>query len=1767
MEMYLRQELRYTAQGRSSTSNQGGCLPVNVQLTALNQNGDEEDCFSDFKYAVHKKGGSIEKYGLDSTAAVGGTNNKYGAAGFRPKFSVRVPGTGSVAREQNWRTSINNLPLIRINHYLDLNLDLAGYGCETAAMSIPVTIVAPMDPTDPETLKAGMAMVDTNEPFEKTDSDSEDGGENAKPQIMDEKGVKKMLEDGWVADMVYIQELDQLAAGGGGAASTNPNAPQHHPFSPVQPTTAGAVAVLPVAVATKKSGPPPASDLSLADRARQSQAKEKQVSTLRGVQAAQNEALTEAELSVLTEFEQKKEKFRTSFAAILNTQKFDLVIGFIILLNSISIGYEAQLTLEGKSTAAFAVLEHLFLIIYCVELGSRFFCFGFVRSLLDSGWVSFDFTLVCVGMLSQWMLPLFFSSTPSALEPVLVLRVLRLLRLARAVRLIVTFKTLWMLVRGLLTSADTIMFTFVLIAMTVYLFAVLGVELITKNKSVFIHGDDGTFAPEGHMRGLMETEFHNLPSIMLTLLSFVTLDSVSTIYAPMIKFQPLLFFYFIPFILIVSVAMMNLVTAVLVENALESSKNDKEVNAVHASQKLTAMMPEIKKIFLLLDKDGSGEITKEEIVDGLKEHPEIALELEHFLGRMSPLELFDSLDVDGDGSIGIDEFCDALLERVTTQAPIELTRVLKVAKQTKSDVQKLLNAQRMNLVRGGGGGGGGGLLGAVAGMGGGAEGGGAPKAAGAGPGMAGLMAGGTPKPKAAGTVPEAGSGGTPEQLQKKVEGRLETLEKKVDAMQKKVDARMDRLERTLEQMTEMLGKISHSVVVEEDGWGEVLRSCLPLCVVAGGGSVSEGPRVVLALGQHGGQKMKMNQGLLHQQVSRGLRSGGLSSPRAVSGDSGFLALSRQGEGRTRIGLRSGSREEGEEEASEEDGADAKGHKNKGSPGKNEEDPGASESKKLGEDAEKAAAESKQPRKQHQRHSTEGQEDHHYQEKLKDARCFPYTRPWVGEGVDLGTTQSLQDALRELEPAAPIVKSRDLDFVGAKSLCSALDDQAGCRFEPAAKCSWDAEESKCEVLDSTDVVVAAEKKCGKEHTEEKCVTLYAPGAHCEWQDGKCVAGSGPICEDVSEEECKAWRDEEERCKQRSASKVEEEECENSICKWDAKEGTCRRRRWTSGFHGTDRGFASFHPLGSSEEPSGSEASNASSTATTTTTKHELTRTESFIKDIEEACSKHNGDFEKCRLENAPESYCTWDGLNCQADLFRYDANLGCAALSGKSQSECELIPIHSRIVPTGAGEKFSWPEDDFWPSTMMLRLNSTGEDESVPSGCKWEKETKHCRLMRCSDLADTEEACSKAYDPYFVGGGSFVAGPKLCTWDAEAKKCGLSWGGEVVPYGEAVCGHGENAHCELTPTSCYQIFDADVCGASIDPETWRFCEWRGLHGSWPAEYFENGEVAKYPVEWPLCVDRAPVPEHVTRSMHGYSFQEKPDVAVKALQLPFESRGVRTSSGSGGADLDVTKLHKNLGPVVKDRPVVGLDEASAHFAARGDWFLAVPAEVFAAVEVVATSGPSPSATTLSTHEESDHGHRAARREQVIAVCRSLRSRGKIKRCVLLEVGGGASNLSRVPQPDEVFPMRAEGKGNAFALFEPPAVRTTGEGSGSASPSQPSRLQQCVAFLEELQTKESAGQLHQTREQKMVSTTSAYYTPGPRVGTVEPPPSVYHPRYWAYRAARFIGDQADYAQELDPAKLFALLQALVLLILFLAPVWQTQGQGMRDDGKTSC
>ena len=76
-------------------------------------------------------------------------------------------------------------------------------------------------------------------------------------------------------------------------------------------------------------------------------------------------------------------------AKTLESQKFESIVGVVILLNSITIGVEAQLIVTNNMTpeyeAYFFMLETFFLIVYSIELSLRFYAYGV--ACLKSGWV------------------------------------------------------------------------------------------------------------------------------------------------------------------------------------------------------------------------------------------------------------------------------------------------------------------------------------------------------------------------------------------------------------------------------------------------------------------------------------------------------------------------------------------------------------------------------------------------------------------------------------------------------------------------------------------------------------------------------------------------------------------------------------------------------------------------------------------------------------------------------------------------------------------------------------------------------------------------------------------------------------------------------------------------------------------------------------------------------------------------------------------------------------------------------------------------------------------------------------------------------------------------------------------------------------------------------------------------------------------------------------------------------------------------------------
>jgi len=135
---------------------------------------------------------------------------------------------------------------------------------------------------------------------------------------------------------------------------------------------------------------------------------------------------------------------------------------------------------------------------------------------------------------------------------------------------------------------------------------------------------------------------------------------------------------------------MNLVTAVVVEGAIEQGKDDRESRARYKQYAFKKMLPNLKSMFHKLDKDGDGTITLIE----LQHAPEaVKQQLERYLHKDSDsiASLFEIIDVDDSGEVDIDEFCDGVAKLVHCDSPIELVRILKQLNVLRKDVEELKN--------------------------------------------------------------------------------------------------------------------------------------------------------------------------------------------------------------------------------------------------------------------------------------------------------------------------------------------------------------------------------------------------------------------------------------------------------------------------------------------------------------------------------------------------------------------------------------------------------------------------------------------------------------------------------------------------------------------------------------------------------------------------------------------------------------------------------------------------------------------------------------------------------------------------------------------------------------------------------------------------------------------------------------------------------------------------------------------------------------------
>lgn len=333
----------------------------------------------------------------------------------------------------------------------------------------------------------------------------------------------------------------------------------------------------------------------------------------------------------------------------------------MIVLDAAVVGYEVQDSVQEVSSAPvwLKFLSLVFKACFAVELVLRFLAFGVFNGLRDSPWLRFDAFLVGFAILEMFVLV----SEGSGM--VTLLKFCRVARLLRAFRFQAQFRTLCLLVTGLLSAVGTIMWTLVLIMLIAYIYGVVAV--------VFIYDRSDPIATE---------RFDGLFNSMLTLFQFLTLDSIAAIYRPLILDASsllqtsLVTVYVVSFVMLVSIALMNLVTAVMVESFLAQASNDREYLEEVEKERRLKILPELKAAFEAIDEDRSGEITLAEIQSA---SPETLTALTALAGSEDIEVIFRLLDEDGSGAIDLDEFLNGLV-KISSGARLQQMQLARIMK-------------------------------------------------------------------------------------------------------------------------------------------------------------------------------------------------------------------------------------------------------------------------------------------------------------------------------------------------------------------------------------------------------------------------------------------------------------------------------------------------------------------------------------------------------------------------------------------------------------------------------------------------------------------------------------------------------------------------------------------------------------------------------------------------------------------------------------------------------------------------------------------------------------------------------------------------------------------------------------------------------------------------------------------------------------------------------------------------------------------------------
>lgn len=247
---------------------------------------------------------------------------------------------------------------------------------------------------------------------------------------------------------------------------------------------------------------------------------------------------------------------------LLESNNFVQFITALIIINAITLGLETSPAIMSTWGSILLFVDKLILGVFVIELVLKFFAYRL--RFFHSGWNWFDLIIVTVSLLPM--------SGP--------LTVLRAFRILRVLRLFSVIPQMRRVINGLFRALPGMGSVIGVLLVVFYISAVLCTKLFSNS------GDPA-----------IDALFGSLNTSMFTLFQLMTLENwVDGIVKPVTAIYPYALFFFIPYIVITSFAVLNLFIGIIVESMQASHDEEQKEDDINLKQEIKDIRSELTKI-------------------------------------------------------------------------------------------------------------------------------------------------------------------------------------------------------------------------------------------------------------------------------------------------------------------------------------------------------------------------------------------------------------------------------------------------------------------------------------------------------------------------------------------------------------------------------------------------------------------------------------------------------------------------------------------------------------------------------------------------------------------------------------------------------------------------------------------------------------------------------------------------------------------------------------------------------------------------------------------------------------------------------------------------------------------------------------------------------------------------------------------------------------------------------------------------------------------